>query len=91
MSKIRVAIIGVGNCASSLIQGVEYYKNAKESDFIPGVMHVNLGGYHINDIEFVAAFDIDKNKVGKELSEAIFTPPYRCPAFECQSCTGNDT
>lgn len=75
MDKIRVGIIGVGNCASSLVQGVEYYKNAKETDFIPGVMHVNLGGYHIRDIEFVAAFDIDRNKVGKDLSEAIFTWP----------------
>jgi len=75
MDKIRVAIIGAGNCASSLIQGVEYYKNAKETDFIPGIMHVTLGGYHIRDIEFVAAFDIDRNKVGKDLSEAIFTPP----------------
>jgi len=75
MDKIRVAIIGVGNCASSLIQGVEYYKNAKETDFIPGVMHINLGGYHIRDIQFVAAFDIDRNKVGKDLSKAMFTPP----------------
>ena len=75
MGKIRVAIIGVGNCASSLVQGVEYYKNAKESDFVPGIMHVNLGGYHIRDTEFVAAFDIDKNKVGKDLSEAIFAAP----------------
>jgi len=81
MDKIRVAIIGVGNCASSLIQGVEYYKNAKESDFIPGVMHVNLGGYHIRDIEFVAAFDINKDKVGKDLSEAIFTPPNNTTKF----------
>lgn len=81
MSKIRVAIIGVGNCASSLIQGVEYYKGAKESDFIPGVMHVNLGGYHIRDIEFVAAFDIDKNKVGKDLREAIFTSPNNTTKF----------
>src|SRR5512136_235875 len=81
MSKIRVAIIGVGNCASSLIQGVEYYKNAKEGDFVPGVMHVNLGGYHIRDIEFVAAFDIDKNKVGKDLSEAIFTKPNNTTKF----------
>src|SRR5512135_2384579 len=72
MSKVRVAIIGVGNCASSLIQGVEYYRNAKDGDFVPGVMHVNLGGYHIRDIEFVAAFDIDKTKVGKDLSEAIW-------------------
>src|SRR4030065_322858 len=74
-SKIRVAIIGVGNCASSLVQGVFYYHNAKEGDFIPGLMHVNLGGYHVRDIEFSAAFDIDKNKVGKDLSEAIFTKP----------------
>jgi myo-inositol-1-phosphate synthase len=81
MSKVRVAIIGVGNCASSLIQGVEYYKNAKDGDFVPGVMHVNLGGYHIRDIEFVAAFDIDKNKVGKDLSEAIFTKPNNTTKF----------
>jgi myo-inositol-1-phosphate synthase len=73
--KIRVAIVGVGNCASSLVQGRYYYENASETDFVPGVMHVNLGGYHIRDIEFVAAFDIDKNKVGKDLSEAIYTKP----------------
>jgi len=81
MEKIRVAIIGVGNCASSLVQGIQYYKNAKEADFIPGVMHVNLGGYHIRDIEFSAAFDIDKNKVGKDLSEAIFTWPNNTTKF----------
>ena len=75
MGKINVAIIGVGNCASSLIQGVYYYKQAKETDFVPGLMHVNLGGYHISDINFVAAFDIDRNKVGKELAQAIFTAP----------------
>ena len=75
MGKINVAIIGVGNCASSLVQGVYYYKKAKETDFVPGLMHVNLGGYHISDINFVAAFDIDKNKVGKELEQAIFIPP----------------
>ena len=75
MSQINVAIIGVGNCASALVQGVEYYKNAKNFDSIPGIMHVSLGGYHIRDIRFVAAFDIDKNKVGKDLSEAIFTSP----------------
>jgi len=73
--KIKVGIIGVGNCSSSLVQGVEYYKNAAEDEFVPGLMHVNLGGYHIKDIEFVAAFDIDKNKVGKDLSKAIFTKP----------------
>ncbi len=81
MDKIRVAIIGVGNCASSLVQGTEYYKNAREADFIPGVMHVNLGGYHIRDVEFSAAFDIDKNKVGKDLSEAIFTWPNNTTKF----------
>lgn len=75
MGKINVAIIGVGNCASSLVQGVHFYKNAKEGDFVPGLMHVNLGGYHIKDINFVAAFDIDINKVGKDLAEAIYTLP----------------
>ncbi len=75
MSKINVAIIGVGNCASSLIQGVQFYQEAKENEFVPGLMHVNLGGYHISDINFVAAFDIDKNKVGKDLAEVIFTKP----------------
>jgi len=75
MGKINVAIVGVGNCASSLIQGVHYYRKAKDDEFVPGLMHVNLGGYHISDIKFVAAFDIDKNKVGKDLAEAIFTTP----------------
>jgi len=75
MGKVRVGIIGVGNCASSLVQGVHYYKNAKEKDIIPGLMHTNLGGYHVGDIEFSAAIDIDKNKVGKDLSEAIYTKP----------------
>ena len=73
--KVRVAIIGAGNCASSLVQGVEYYKNAPADAFVPGLMHVNLGGYHVGDIEFSAAIDIDKNKVGRDLSEAIFTSP----------------
>src|SRR2546430_564554 len=73
--KVRVAIVGVGNCASSLVQGVHYYREAKPDDFVPGLMHVNLGGYHISDIEFCAAFDIDQNKVGKDLSEAIYTAP----------------
>jgi myo-inositol-1-phosphate synthase len=68
-----VAIIGVGNCASSLVQGVEFYKSAEASDEIPGLMHPVLGGYHINDIEFTAAFDVDADKVGKDLSEAVFS------------------
>ena len=75
MGPINVAIVGVGNCASSLVQGVHYYKDAKEREFVPGLMHVNLGGYHISDINFVAAFDIDKNKVGKDLAQAIYTKP----------------
>jgi len=71
MEKIRVAIAGVGNCASSLIQGVTYYKDAKPGDDVPGLMHVVLGGYHVSDIEFVAAFDVDASKVGSDLSKAI--------------------
>jgi len=72
-AKVRVAIIGVGNCASSLVQGVEFYKSAEAGDDIPGLMHPVLGGYHINDIEFTAAFDVDADKVGKDLSEAVFS------------------
>ncbi len=75
MRKLNVAIIGVGNCASSLVQGVEFYKNAQEGISVPGLMHVNLGGYHVRDVNFVAAFDIDRNKVGRPLAEAIFTEP----------------
>ena len=75
MGKINVAIVGVGNCASSLVQGVSLYADASEADDIPGIMHPVLGGYGISDINFVAAFDIDRNKVGKDLSEAIFAEP----------------
>ena len=75
MGKINVAIIGVGNCASSLVQGVHFYRDAKDGEEIPGIMHPVLGDYCIADLNFVAAFDIDKNKVGKDLSEAIFTTP----------------
>ncbi len=81
MGKIRVAIIGVGNCASSLVQGISYYRETKDSESVPGVMHVNLGGYHIGDIEFAAAIDIDRNKVGKDLSEAVFTYPNNTAKF----------
>ncbi|HEV7237244.1 MAG TPA: inositol-3-phosphate synthase [Ktedonobacteraceae bacterium] len=73
--KVRVAILGVGNCASSLVQGVHYYREAKAEDFVPGLMHVNMAGYHISDIEFSAAIDIDQNKVGKDISEAIYAAP----------------
>ena len=71
--KVRVAIIGVGNCASSFVQGVQYYRDAPVFEQVPGLMHVDLGGYHVRDIEFAAAFDIDVDKVGKDLSEAIFS------------------
>ncbi len=73
--KVRVAIIGVGNCASSLVQGIEFYRNTKETDRVPGLMHVSLGGYHIRDIEFSAAFDVVDTKVGRDLSDAIFAHP----------------
>ena len=81
MSNINVAIIGAGNCASSLVQGVYKYQEAPEDEFIPGLMHPVLGGYHISDINFVAAFDIDKNKVGKDLSQAIFEAPNNTMKF----------
>lgn len=73
--KVRVAIIGVGNCASSLVQGVEYYKDAPENEEIPGLMHATVGGYHVGDIEFSAAFDVTTDKVGQDLSEAIWAHP----------------
>jgi myo-inositol-1-phosphate synthase len=72
MSKIRVAIAGVGNCASSLVQGIEYYRSAEPGETVPGLMHVVLGGYHVGDVEVVAAFDVDATKVGLDLSKAIF-------------------
>src|ERR687888_550221 len=73
--KVRVAIIGVGNCASSFLQGVEYYKDANPDDLVPGLMHVDLGGYHVRDIEFTAAFDVTTEKVGKDLADAIWARP----------------
>jgi len=79
--KVRVAIVGVGNCASALVQGVQYYKDAAEDQAIPGIMHANLGGYHIRDIEFTAGFDVVDTKVGKDLSEAIFSFPNNTQKF----------
>jgi len=79
--KVRVAIVGVGNCASSFVQGVQYYNDAKAGDTVPGLMHVDLGGYHISDIEFSAAFDVDADKVGKDLSEAVFSGQNNTPKF----------
>jgi myo-inositol-1-phosphate synthase len=81
MGKINVAIVGVGNCASSLVQGVEYYKDAKPDEKVPGLMHVVVGDYHVHDLNFVAAFDINKTKVGTDLSEAIFAEPNN--PFKC--------
>jgi len=75
MSKVRLAIVGAGNCASSLVQGLEYYKDADPTDTVPGLMHVDLGGYHIRDVEVVAAFDVDAKKVGTDLAEAIVSEP----------------
>lgn len=79
--KIKVAIVGVGNCASSLVQGIHYYKDAKDDEFVPGVMHVRFGGYHIRDIEVVAAFDVNTNKVGKDVAEAIYAEPNNTVIF----------
>jgi myo-inositol-1-phosphate synthase len=73
--KVRVAIIGVGNCTNSLVQGVEYYRDAPVDEFVPGLMHVDLGGYHVRDIEFTAAFDVTTDKVGKDLADAIWANP----------------
>ncbi len=81
MAAVRVAIIGVGNCASSLVQGVRYYREAPEDGFVPGLMHPRLGGYHVGDIEFSAAFDIDERKVGRDLAEAILEPPNNTVRF----------
>ncbi|MFP5351472.1 MAG: inositol-3-phosphate synthase [Actinomycetota bacterium] len=81
MAKIRVGIIGVGNCASSLIQGVEYYAKARSDEKVPGLMHVDIGPYHVSDIEFSCAFDVDANKVGLDLSEAIWVEPNNTVRF----------
>jgi myo-inositol-1-phosphate synthase len=86
--KVRVALIGVGNCASSLVQGVEYYKNAKPDKLVPGLMHVDLGGYHVRDVEFTAAFDVTTDKVGKDLSEAIWAHPNNTIKFSDVPTTG---
>src|SRR5438105_14235364 len=87
--KIRVAIIGVGNCASLLVQGVYYYRNAKPSDRIPGIMDVDVGGYHLRDVDFVAAFDVDRNKVGKDLAGAMYAAPNHTYRFVAVPRTGD--
>jgi myo-inositol-1-phosphate synthase len=86
--KVRVALIGVGNCANSLVQGVEYYKDAATDEFVPGLMHVDLGGYHISDVEFTAAFDVTTDKVGKDLADAIWAHPNNTIKFADVPKTG---
>jgi myo-inositol-1-phosphate synthase len=81
LSEIRVGVVGVGNCVSALVQGVKYYKNVEEDVNVPGLMHVDFGGYHIQDIRFVAAFDVNRLKIGRDLAEAIFTEPNCCAQF----------
>jgi myo-inositol-1-phosphate synthase len=88
MGSIKVAIAGVGNCASSLIQGVTYYKDAKDGDVVPGLMHVTLGGYHVSDLEFVCAFDVDAAKVGQDISKAIFASQNNTIKFADVAATG---
>jgi myo-inositol-1-phosphate synthase len=88
MNEVRIAIVGLGNCASSLMQGLEYYKDADPSVRVPGLMHVELGGYHIRDVRVVAAFDVDAKKVGKDVAEAIFTEPNNTIRFSDVPPTG---
>ena len=88
MSTVRIAIVGVGNCASALIQGTYFYKDAKEDEFVPGLMHVKLGEYHVSDVKCVAAFDVDENKVGKDLSDALLAPPNNTIQFAQVPKTG---
>ena len=86
--KIRLAIVGVGNCCSSLVQGLHHYRDAKPGDRVPGLMHVTLGEYHVSDVEIACAFDVDANKVGKDVSEAIFTAPNNTATFADVPATG---
>jgi myo-inositol-1-phosphate synthase len=88
MSTVRIAIVGVGNCASSLVQGLEYYRDADPSDRVPGLMHVELGGYHVKDVEIAAAFDVDAKKVGQDVAEAIFSEPNNTIRFADVPPTG---
>jgi myo-inositol-1-phosphate synthase len=88
MSTVRLAIVGVGNCASSLVQGLEYYKDADPETAVPGLMHVDLGGYHVRDVELVAAFDVDAKKVGRDVSEAIVSEPNNTIRFADVPPTG---
>src|SRR5213596_4401592 len=86
--RVKVAIVGAGNCASALVQGLEFYKDAPASEKVPGLMHVKLGPYHVSDVEVVAAFDVDAKKVGKDVAEAIFTEPNNTIRFSDVPPTG---
>src|SRR5437879_611790 len=88
MSKVRLAIVGIGNCASALIQGLEDYKDARPEERAPGLMHVEVGGYHVRDVEVVAAFDVDAKKVGADVSEAVFSEPNNTIRFSDVPLTG---
>jgi myo-inositol-1-phosphate synthase len=88
MSKVRLGIVGVGNCASALLQGLEYYKNASAEDAVPGLMHVELGPYHVHDVELVCAFDVDAKKVGRDAAEAILSEPNNTIRFADVAPTG---
>jgi len=81
LKEVRVAIVGVGNCASALVQGVEYYKNVKDEASVPGLMHVKFGGYHVRDVRFVAAFEVNRNKIGRDVADAIWAEPNCCAKF----------
>ncbi|TIU15439.1 MAG: inositol-3-phosphate synthase, partial [Mesorhizobium sp.] len=86
--KVRIGIAGVGNCASSLVQGLSYYRDARGNERIPGLMHADLGGYHVDDIEVVCAFDVAKGKVGRDVAEAIYNPPNNTFRFADVAATG---
>jgi myo-inositol-1-phosphate synthase len=88
LAKIRVALVGIGNCVSSLVQGIEFYRTASGSHPIPGIMHLDLGGYHVGDIDFVAAFDVAEGKVGRDLAEAIAAAPNNTQRFAAVRSTG---
>src|SRR5215212_2270466 len=88
MAKVRVGIIGVGNCACSLVQGVEYYAKARSDERVPGLMHVDVGPYHVSDVELSCAFDVDENKVGLDVSEAIWVEPNNTVKFSDVPATG---
>ena len=86
--KVRIGIVGVGNCANSLVQGLTYYRDAESNEPVPGLMNANLGGYHVRDIELSSAFDVNANKVGKDVAEAIWAAPNNTMRFSQVAPTG---